>query len=208
MFEWIENLMNSMGYLGIVLLMFLENVFPPLPSELIMPMAGFAAARGDLTFLGVVLAGTAGSVLGALPLYFIGRLVGEKRLTRWADKHGKWLTLSGDDIKKADDWFDKHGKKSVFLLRLVPGIRSLISIPAGISEMPLMLFMLFTALGTGLWSLVLAYVGSLLGENYKAVETYLKPASYVILGLMVVFIVRWVLKRRKEQQNEGSKVRQ
>lgn len=201
MFEWIENLMNSMGYLGIVFLMFLENVFPPLPSELIMPMAGFTAARGELSFWGVVLAGTAGSVLGALPLYYIGRLVGEKRLTRWADKHGKWLTLSGDDIKKADDWFDEHGKKSVFLMRLVPGIRSLISIPAGISEMPVLMFMLFTAMGTLLWSLALAYLGSLLGENYKAVETYLKPATYVILGLMVVFIIRWVMKRRHEQGN-------
>lgn len=205
MLEWIEKLMNDMGYLGIVLLMFLENIFPPIPSELIMPLAGFTAARGDLTFVGVVLAGTVGSVLGALPLYWLGRWVGEERLIKWADKHGKWLTLSGDDIRKADDWFDKHGRKTVFFLRLVPGVRSLISLPAGMSEMSVRLFLLFTALGTALWSALLTYLGYLLGDNYKEVEHYMKPISYVVLGVLAIVVVRWFLIRRNEQASKEQK---
>lgn len=205
MLEWIEKLMNDMGYLGIVLLMFLENIFPPIPSELIMPLAGFTAARGDLTFVGVVLAGTVGSVLGALPLYWLGRWVGEERLIKWADKHGKWLTLSGDDIRKADDWFDKHGRKTVFFLRLVPGVRSLISLPAGMSEMSVRLFLLFTALGTALWSALLTYLGYLLGDNYKEVEHYMKPVSYAVLGVLAIVVVRWFLIRRNEQARKEQK---
>ncbi|WP_034336024.1 DedA family protein [Deinococcus misasensis] len=205
MLEWIEKLMNDMGYLGIVLLMFLENIFPPIPSELIMPLAGFTAARGDLTFVGVVLAGTVGSVLGALPLYWLGRWVGEERLIKWADKHGKWLTLSGDDIRKADDWFDKHGRKTVFFLRLVPGVRSLISLPAGMSEMSVRLFLLFTALGTALWSALLTYLGYLLGDNYKEVEHYMKPVSYTVLGVLAIVVVRWFLIRRNEQARKEQK---
>ena len=106
MLDWLQHLMQSLGYVGIVLLMFLENVFPPLPSELIMPLAGFAASRGELDIALVIVAGTLGSVLGALPLYYLGKLVGEARLAAWADRYGKWLTLSGNEIRGADAWFD------------------------------------------------------------------------------------------------------
>lgn len=157
MLGWITGLMNSMGYAGVVLLMFLENVFPPIPSELIMPLAGFTARQGKLAFVGVVLAGMVGSVLGALPLYYAGRLLGKERIKAWADRNGKWLALSGDDIEKADAWFDRHGDKGVFLGRLVPGVRSLLSIPAGLSGMALPKFLLYSALGTGLWAALLAY---------------------------------------------------
>src|SRR5919112_1303221 len=102
MFEWITGLMNSMGYIAIVFLMFLENVFPPIPSELIMPLAGFTATKGKLSLLGVIIAGTIGSMLGALPLYYLGKTIGEERLKKWADKHGKWLTVSSEDIDKAN----------------------------------------------------------------------------------------------------------
>lgn len=140
MLEWVQNTMSSLGYPGIALLMFIENIFPPIPSELIMPLAGFTAVRGDLSFVGVVLAGALGSLLGQLPLYYLGRWVGEDKLVAWADRYGKWLTVSGKDIRRADDWFDKHGHKTVFFARLVPGVRSLISIPAGLSEMHLPTF--------------------------------------------------------------------
>lgn len=203
MTDWIQNLMDSMGYLGILLLMVLENIFPPIPSELIMPSAGFAAARGDMSLGMVVLMGTLGSVLGTLPLYYIGKAFGEDKLVAWADKHGKWLTLSGKDIKKADDWFDRHGSKAVLFGRMVPGIRSLLSLPAGMSEMPLPKFLIYSAIGSALWSAALAYAGYALGENYDRVEQYVGPASKVILGLLVVGAVAWFLKRKREQGQSG-----
>ena len=203
MTDWIQTLMDSMGYLGILLLMVLENVFPPIPSELIMPSAGFAAARGDMSLGMVVLMGTLGSVIGTLPLYYIGRAFGEDKLVAWADKHGKWLTLSGKDIKKADDWFDRHGAGAVLFGRMVPGIRSLLSLPAGMSEMPLPKFLIYSAIGSALWSAALAYAGYALGENYDRVEQYVGPASKIILGLLVVGAVFWFVRRRREQGQGG-----
>lgn len=195
--QWITGVMERMGYPGIVLLMFLENVFPPIPSELIMPYAGFTATQGKLSFVGVVIAGMIGSVLGALPLYYAGKLLGEERLKALADKYGKWLTLSGDDVSKSKEWFDRHGSKAVFLGRLVPGIRSLISLPAGMSGMSIFPFLLYSAIGTGLWAGVLAYIGRLLGKNYDTVGKYLGPATYVILGLLAVITVIQIVKRKK-----------
>ena len=202
MVEWMQNLMNELGYLGIFLLMILENLFPPIPSELIMPSAGFAAARGDLHLLGVVAAGALGSVIGTLPLYFIGRAYGEKRLIEWADKHGKWLTLSGKDIKRADDWFDRYGSGVVLFGRLVPGIRSLLSLPAGMSEMPLPKFMLFSALGSALWAALLAYAGYVLGDNYEEVEHLISPISKVVLGLVALWAAYVFIERRRKQSAE------
>ncbi|GAA5533651.1 DedA family protein [Deinococcus aluminii] len=197
MADWVQNLMDSLGYLGILLLMIVENLFPPLPSELIMPSAGFAASRGDLNLLAVIAVGTLGSVLGTLPLYYIGRAFGEERLVQWADRYGRWLTLSGQDIRRADDWFDRHGAGAVLFGRLVPGIRSLLSLPAGMSEMPLPKFLLYSALGSGLWASALAGAGYLLGENYDQVEQYLGPASKVIVAAVLVAAAVWFLKRRK-----------
>lgn len=201
MFEWITNLINSQGYVAIVFLMFLEDVFPPIPSELIMPMAGFTVQQGKLSLIGVVLAGTTGSVLGSLPLYFLGKTMGADRLKDWADKYGKWLTVSREDIEKAQGWFDRHGGVAVAIGRLVPGVRSLIAIPAGIHRMNLPLFLLYTALGAGVWSSALAYLGVLLGNNYEKVEQYLSPVSYLLLGLVVVvYIVRVIKQHRAEIQ--------
>ena len=210
MVDWIQNLMDSLGYLGIVLLMVLENVFPPIPSELILPSAGFAASRGDLSFVGVVLAGTLGSVVGTLPLYFIGRVFSEERVVAWADKHGKWLALSGDDIRKADDWFDRHGPKAVLFGRMVPGIRSLLSLPAGMSGMPLPTFLLYSAIGSALWASVLTGAGYLLGDHYDKVGEYIGPASTVIVVGLVVAAAVWILGRRQraatqhEDRNSGQ----
>ncbi len=199
MVEWIKNLMESLGYAGIVFLMFLENIFPPIPSELIMPLAGFTSTQGELSYVGVVLAGSLGSVLGAIPLYYLGRLVGEERLKEWADRHGKWLTVSSKEIEKVDRWFDQHGNKAVFFGRLVPGIRSLISIPAGISGMNLATFLLYSALGASLWTAMLAYLGRLLGENYEKVDAYLGPVSYIVLGALAIACIVWIRQRRKQR---------
>jgi len=197
--------MESLGYVGIVLLMFLENVFPPIPSEVIMPLAGFTAASGELHLLGVIVAGMIGSVLGALPLYALGRAVGEDRLAAWADRHGRWLTVSGADVRRADDWFDQHGHRAVLYGRLVPGLRSLLSIPAGISGMPPVKFLLYTSLGTLTWSALLACAGYFLGENYKAVEHVLGPVGYVVLAVVVVAIGVRVYRKRSARDGASGR---
>lgn len=196
MLSWVEGVMNSLGYAGVVFLMFIENVFPPIPSEVVMPLAGYAAARGELSFVGVVLAGMVGSVVGALPLYYLGYAVGEERLATWADKHGKWLTLSGDDVRKSGSWFAKYQGAAVFFARLVPGVRSLISIPAGVAKMNLLVFLAYTAVGTGLWAFLLAFLGQVLGQNYEQVSVYLGPISKIVVAGVIAWALGWVLKRK------------
>jgi membrane protein DedA with SNARE-associated domain len=150
MADWIMSVISSAGYAGIALLMCLENVFPPIPSELIMPLAGYMSAQDKLSFAGIVIAGMAGSVSGALPLYYLGSKLGEERVKAFADHYGRWLTVSRQDLDRAKRWFDRHGGAAVFLCRLVPGVRSLISIPAGITRMSLAVFLTYTAVGTAL----------------------------------------------------------
>lgn len=205
MVNWVESVINSMSYWGIVLLMFLENVFPPIPSEVIMPLAGFTASRGELSFWGVVLAGTAGSVLGAIPLYYLGAAVGPARLCRWAGRHGHWLAVAPEDVRKARKWFERHGGKAVFLGRLVPGVRSLISVPAGVSRMPLLPFLLYTAVGSAIWSGLLALAGRLLAQNYRQVEKFLGPVTYVVIGgIVIAFVVRAVRIKRGQRQRQAD----
>jgi membrane protein DedA with SNARE-associated domain len=200
MAQWVMRMMHSAGNPAIALLMFIENVFPPIPSELIMPLAGYMVAQGKLTLLGVIVAGTIGSVLGALPLYYVGRRVGEKRLKELADRHGRWVTVSGDEIEKAKRWFDRHGGLAVFFCRLIPGVRSLISIPAGIAEMSLPGFLAYTTVGSAIWVALLAWLGHLLGANFKQVEKYLDPASWVVLGGLVVMYVWRVARHGKGRE--------
>jgi len=195
MVEWITNTMNSLGYWGIGLLMFLENLFPPIPSELIMPLAGFTVARGDMEFAPVIVAGVVGTVLGALPWYYAGKILGEQRLKKLADRYGKWLTISSKDITKAKSWFDKQGGKAVFICRLVPGVRTLISLPAGISRMPLVPFLLYSTLGTLLWVGLLTYAGYVLGDNYELVDEYLGPVSKIVLAALIFAFIIFVVKR-------------
>lgn len=195
MVEWITSTMNSLGYWGIGLLMFLENLFPPIPSELIMPLAGFTIAQGKLQFAPVVFAGVFGTVIGALPWYYAGKILGEVRLKGLADRYGKWLTVSSKDITKATGWFDKHGSKAVFLCRLVPGVRTLISLPAGISNMPLLPFLAYSTVGTTLWVGLLTYAGYVLGDNYELVDKYLGPVSKIVLAIILAAFAIWVVRR-------------
>ena len=196
MAEWITNIMNSLGYLGIALLMFLENIFPPIPSELIMPLAGFTVAQGKLNFGLVVLAGVVGTMLGALPWYYAGKILGEQRLKLWADRYGRWLGLSGKDIEKAKRWFDRHGVKAVFFSRMITGgVRTIISLPAGISKMPMVPFLLYSTLGTLLWIGFLTSAGYLLGDHYEVVEEYLAPVSKIVLATVVIAVILWLVRR-------------
>lgn len=199
--EWVLAIMAKFGYLGIIFSMFTENVFPPIPSELIMPAAGFAAARGDLNIGLVILAGTFGSVLGALPLYYLGTLFNKERLVIFTEKYGKYVFIKSEDVLASNAWFDKHGKKAVFFGRMVPGIRSLISIPAGMNKMPLVSFLLLTALGSSIWTTMLTLSGFYLGKNYEVIETMLAPYSKVFLLLAVIVIISLFIKHRLSNQH-------
>lgn len=207
MATWVIGIISSTGYFGILLLMFVENVFPPIPSEVIMPLAGYMVAQDELSLLGIILAGMVGSVLGALPLYYLGRKLGEDRLKEFADKHGRWLTLSRKDIERAKRWIDRHGYAAILFCRLIPGVRSLISIPAGIARMNLVPFLACTAVGTGIWSALLAYLGYFLGANYMEVDEYLDPASWIVLGAIgVVYFVRVVRHKGERASDEKTVV--
>lgn len=194
--EWITNIMTSLGYWGIGLLMFLENLFPPIPSELIMPLAGFTIAQGKMDFAPAIFAGVLGTILGALPWYFAGKLLGNERLQSLADKYGKWISVSGKDIEKANNWFNKYGKQAVFFGRLVPGIRTLISIPAGINRMDLLSFLFYSTIGTLLWVGLLTVAGFVLGENYEIVETYIDPITKIVVASLVAAFLIWIVRKR------------
>lgn len=205
MTEFINSLMH---YPGIAFLMFLENIFPPIPSELIMPLAGFRAGKGELALWAVILAGAIGSLIGQIPLYYLGKIAGKKRLKAWADKHGEWLALSGDDIEKADKWFDEHGNKAVLLGRLIPGVRSLASIPAGFSGMNMPKFLVYSAIGTATWAGLLAWLGSLLGDRYELVEKYMGPVTYTVLGAIALWFVIGIYRRRQERKHTNQEKKQ
>lgn len=191
MFDWITALIDQLGLPGVALMMFLENVFPPIPSELIMPLAGFNAAQGRMGLVGVILAGTLGSLAGAVLWYLLGRAVGTARLRRLAARHGRWLTVTPGELDRADAWFDRHGGVAVFLGRLVPTVRTLISIPAGLSGMPLGRFLAWSGLGTLIWTTLLALAGYLLEDTYHRVEGWVNPVStVVVLGIVGLYLWR------------------
>jgi membrane protein DedA with SNARE-associated domain len=195
MFDAIIKFLEQAGYLGIVLLMFLENLFPPIPSELIMPMAGYDAAHGSKSLPLVILAGYLGSLLGALFWYYVGKWIGAERLKHWSAHHGRWLTLRPSEVDGVNEWFDRHCGQAVFLGRLVPAVRTLISVPAGVFGMSLPRFLLFTSLGTLLWTGLLAGAGFMLESQYARVAEYLNPVSNVVVGLIVATylyrVARW-----------------
>jgi membrane protein DedA with SNARE-associated domain len=186
MIDWVADFVEGGGYPAIAFLMFAENVFPPIPSELIMPLGGFAAARGTLGLPGVILAGSIGSLAGALFWYFIGRCIGCDRLRGFAARHGHWLTISPPDVDRAQDWFHRYGGIAVLIGRMVPGVRTLISLPAGIAEMPLTTFLVFSSIGTLGWITLLATAGFLLEERYADVAHWLNPVANVVIGLLVL----------------------
>jgi len=191
MTEWIIGVIQGTGYLGIALLMLLENVFPPVPSELVLPFAGYVAATGQLHPAGVWLAATAGSLLGALPWYWAGRKLGHGGLCRFAQRHGRLLTLSPADVNRAQDFFRRHGPASVGFGRLVPGVRSVISMPAGVGRMPVASFLLWSAVGTLAWNLVLVAAGYLLRSQYEQAQQVFEWATRaVVAGLLGIYLWR------------------
>lgn len=200
--QWITSIMEQLGYFGIALLMFLDNIFPPIPSEIIMPSAGYTASQGQLLLVGVVIAGCIGSLVAAALLYWVGYTFNHERIFRFVDRYGKFLFLKSVDVKKSLDWFEQYGHRIVFFGRMIPAVRSLISIPAGMSHMPFWKFMFYSSLGTIIWTTFLASVGFYFGENQILMQQIFSQASYIILSLLAIFLL-WLTYRRYHHKRKS-----
>lgn len=199
--NWITDIMEQFGYIGILLMIALENVFPPIPSEVILTFGGFMTTYTKLTVPGVIIAATIGSVTGAVILYGIGRLLDVERLEKIVDRWGHILRVKKEDIRKADAWFDKYGYWTVLFCRMIPLIRSLISIPAGMSNMKFGMFLLFTTIGTLIWNIILVCVGAAVGDSWEKIvafmDVYSNIAYAVIAVAVIAFLFFFFRKRRK-----------
>ena len=184
----------QIAYLTICLAMFLENIIPPIPSELIMPLGGFFVYQQKLNFYILVFSGLLGTILGSLPWYYLGILVNEKRISKFLDKKGKYLGISSNDLNKSKRWFDRYGVSLVFWGRLVPGIRTLISVPAGIELMPIRKFLFWTTLGSLIWVSLLTYAGYFFGENYPIIETYFDQIKLFVKPILILIALYFFTK--------------
>ncbi|HEX9954886.1 MAG TPA: DedA family protein [Allosphingosinicella sp.] len=193
----VPRLIDQFGYLGVGLLMFLETVFPPIPSEVIMPLAGVAAAQGSMNLFGVVASGTAGAMFGNIFWYAVARVIGLKRFRPFIEKHGRWFTLDWYDIEKAEKLFGRFGSAIVGVGRLLPTIRSVVSIPAGLLQMRLRNFLFWSTVGTTAWSSALAVAGYLLGKQFEDINKVLGPLSTAIIVLIALAYIWRQLTWRK-----------
>lgn len=200
--NWITSFMEQFGYFGIFLMIALENVFPPIPSEVILTFGGYMTTMTNLTVVGVIIAATLGSVIGAIILYGIGRLLDVERLEKIVDRWGHILRVTKEDIHKADAWFDKYGYWTVFFCRMIPLIRSLISIPAGMSNMKFWVFLLFTTLGTLIWNVILVSIGAAVGENWGEIVHYMDIYSnitYTVIAIVGIAVIVLFFSKRKKK---------
>ncbi|MDP8924077.1 MAG: DedA family protein [Chloroflexota bacterium] len=194
--EWVTSTVKTGGYVGVGGLTLLENLFPPIPSELILPVAGFLVSTGELRFIWVVLAATLGSLAGALILYGLGYWLGEDRVRGLVKQHGHWLALDESDVDRTRDWFDRHGGKAVLIGRFVPTVRSLISIPAGVERMPLGRFALYTTVGSAGWNAVLVGAGWMLGDQWERIKPYMEVLEWGVLIALAAGVVWFVWQRK------------
>jgi membrane protein DedA with SNARE-associated domain len=201
MSDWVVRLIEESSYLGVAFLMFLETLFPPIPSEVIMPVAGVAAAKGRMSFAMTVASGTAGAMLGNVVWYLAARALGHDRLRPVIRRHGKWLTVDWKDVERAHRWFDLHGIALVFIGRLVPTIRSIVSIPAGLLDMRFRNFMIASTIGTALWTAILAGAGFKLQENFHQIGNVVGPASNIVIALLVAIYFWRLLTHRSSDQH-------
>ncbi|ANE03491.1 DedA family protein [Corynebacterium crudilactis] len=194
--NWIISMMEALGAFGVGVAVFLENVFPPIPSEVVLPLAGFTTTQGDLNVWAALICSVIGSVTGAYLLYGLGRVIGAARLRQIADK--MWL-VDASDVDKSLAWFDKYGKYSVFFGRLVPGVRSLISIPAGVDKMNPLLFGALTAVGSTIWNSILIWSGVMLGAEWETVSLWFERYStviYAVIALILAYVLFFLIRRR------------
>ena len=198
MSDWVVRLIEQSGYLGVGFLMFLETIFPPIPSEVIMPVAGIAAARGQMALPWVIVAGTSGAMLGNIVWYLAARALGVVRLKPIIERYGRWLTMDWHEVERAERWFRNHGSFFVFVGRMLPTVRSLVSVPAGLLRMRFRNFLIASTIGTAGWTAMLAYSGFKLREHFADIDQWLGPLSNAILIVMAVgYLWRlWTYKAR------------
>lgn len=203
--DWVVDIVSELGVLGIALLMFAENLFPPLPSEIIMPLAGYLSTRGEMNVWAAVAAGSAGSLAGALFWYWVGLRLTHGQLQRWVERHGVWIAMSPEDLEHSVRWFAGHGRYSVLLGRLMPVVRTLISVPAGFARMPVGRFLALSAAGTVAWTAALTFAGQWLGANFQGVDRYIGPVSWVVIGAALVGYVYRVARLLREKRRRGAR---
>ncbi|MER2508779.1 MAG: DedA family protein [Amaricoccus sp.] len=204
--QWIIEVIGAFGYVGIFLLMLAENVFPPIPSEVIMPVAGLAVGAGRMSFTVVLLAAIAGTLLGNLPWYLIARLVGRQRFLELTARWGKYAAVKPADVQAAIAWFDRHGSKAVLLGRLAPGVRTLISIPAGLSEMPFGRFLLLSTIGSAVWITFLLLAGVILHDNWHTIADIIGPLGTLFVATVAVGFVVWIGWRRWSDRRAAADI--
>lgn len=196
--DWITGTIESMGYWGVAFLMALENIFPPIPSELVMPLAGYVSSQGSLDVWLVTVVGSLGAVIGTLPWYGIARWLNKDKVYAWVDRHGHWLTVERKELERAEHWVSQRGRWVVAAGRLVPGVRTLISVPAGFAKVPFWQYLAYSVAGTLVWTGALAHLGKALGENYSRIATYVGHITYAVIGsMLLIYLVRLVRMRRR-----------
>jgi membrane protein DedA with SNARE-associated domain len=208
LFTWAQDVIARLGYPGITFLIALETFFPLMPTELILPLAGYLSAQGRLEWWAVEIAATLGSLIGASSLYALARWGGEPLVARVLDRYGRYFGFSSADLGGVQRWFDRNGEKMVVIARITPGLRTLISVPAGLGRMPLARFWLYTALGSGLWNGGLILAGRLLGDNWRQVEGILSPIGPIIYLLMIAAVVIIVARRLWQKRQAEAKQKQ
>ena len=198
----IISIMNKFGYFGVFFLIAIENIFPPIPSEVILLFGGFMTTYSKINIIGVIIASTLGSLVGALILYYIGKILNKERLKKIVKgKIGKILRLKAKDIDKADEWFDTKGNKTVFFCRFVPILRSLISIPAGMSEMEMPKFLLYTIVGSAIWNSVLTIAGSIVGDKWETIVDIFDKYSHITLIILIILFIGAIIYYFKKRKN-------
>lgn len=196
---WVQDVIERLGAVGVALLVILENVFPPIPSEIVLPFAGFVAQRGDGSVIVMIFAATIGAVVGALILYGIAALIGPERLSAFIARFGRWFGVKPSDLQRAEQWFDRHAVAAVLLGRCVPLIRSVVSVPAGFRRMRIAPFLLYTAIGSIVWNTALIGAGAILGDQWERVEPYVATLQWVVIGLIAVFVVRFAVSKLRRR---------
>jgi membrane protein DedA with SNARE-associated domain len=206
--DWVTEVIDELGYLGVALLVALENLFPPIPSEIVLPFAGFVARDGGATLVGMIVAATIGSLVGALTLYGIAAWIGPDRLHRFLVRYGKWFRITQADVSRAERWFDRRAVAAVLVGRCVPLIRSLVSVPAGFRRMPMVPFVVYTTLGSLIWNTALIGAGYLLRDNWHDVEPVLDAVQYLVIAAILLAIAwyfwsRFGSPRRRSRQSSA-----
>jgi membrane protein DedA with SNARE-associated domain len=205
MFDWIIRLIDAVGPLGIFFLMLLETVFPPIPSEVIMPLAGMRAAEGEFGLLAVIVAGTLGAMVGNVFWYLAARAIGLGRFRMLIKRHGRWLTLDWGDVRRVQRLFGRFGSWLVFLGRMLPTVRTVISIPAGLVHMRFVKFLIWSTVGTAGWSALLAVAGFILGRNFERVDEVAGPVStMIIVGIVLLYVWRQATWNRRHKKHEAE----